>query len=130
MRPIAVYIIRKIRYFLPCSLLIVLFGYAQLAQSQIEEIVVTATKRGDTLIQDIPLSVQAISGDSLRETGALDFNDYYRQIPGLSVVDQGPGDKRYIIRGITSAGAGTVGLYFDEIVVTGNMLTTDGGPLD
>ena len=127
MKPIAVYIINKIRYFLPCSLLIVLFGYAQLAQSQIEEIVVTATKRGDTLIQDIPLSVQAISGDSLRETGALDFNDYYRQIPGLSVVDQGPGDKRYIIRGITSAGAGTVGLYFDEIVVTGNMLTTDGG---
>ena len=96
MKPIAVYIINKIRYFLPCSLLIVLFGYAQLAQSQIEEIVVTATKRGDTLIQDIPLSVQAISGDSLRETGALDFNDYYRQIPGLSVVDQGPGDKRYI----------------------------------
>ena len=127
MKPVAVYIINQIRCFLPCSLLIVLFGYAQLAQSQIEEIVVTATKRGDTLIQDIPLSVQAISGDSLRETGALDFNDFYRQIPGLSVVDQGPGDKRYIIRGITSAGAGTVGLYFDEIVVTGNMLTTDGG---
>ncbi len=116
-----------VRYILSSCILVLTFGFAPLALSQIEEIVVTATKRGDELIQDIPLSVQAISGDSLQEIGALDFNDYYRQIPGLSVVDQGPGDKRYIIRGIMSAGAGTVGLYFDEIVVTGNMLTTDGG---
>ena len=120
-------IIDRIRYVLFSGLLVLLFGYAPITQSQIEEIVVTATKRGDASIQDIPLSVQAISGDSLQESGALAFNDFFRQIPGLSVVDQGPGDKRYIIRGITSAGAGTVGLYFDEIVVTGNMLTTDGG---
>ena len=112
---------------LSSGLLILLFGYAPTAQSQIEEIVVTATKRGDSLIQDVPLSVQALSGERLQEIGALDFNDFYRRIPGLSAVDQGPGDKRYIIRGIMSAGAGTVGLYFDEIVVTGNMLTTDGG---
>ena len=127
MNRIPIHAINKIRHILFCCVLVLLSGNAALAQSQLEEIVVTATKRGSTLIQDIPLSIQAISGDSLRETGALDFNDYYRQIPGLSVVDQGPGDKRYIIRGIRSAGAGTVGLYFDEIVVTGNMLTTDGG---
>ena len=119
--------VNKIHYILPVSLLILLFGITPVAQSQIEEIVVTATKRGDTLIQDIPLSVQAISGDSLQEAGALDFNDFFRQVPGLSAVDQGPGDKRYNIRGINSAGAGTVGLYFDEIVVTGNMLTAAGG---
>ena len=70
--------INNIHYVLSGSLLILLFGITPVAQSQIEEIVVTATKRGDTLIQDIPLSVQAISGDSLQEAGALDFNDFFR----------------------------------------------------
>ena len=95
--------------------------------SNLEEIVVTATKRGGELIQDIPVTVQAISGDRLTETGALDFNDYYRLIPSLSVNDQGPGHKNYIIRGISSQGAGTVGLYFDETIVTGEFLSSEGG---
>ena len=80
-------IINRIRYVLTSGLLVLIFGYAPVTQSQIEEIVVTATKRGDSLIQDIPLSVQAISGDSLKEAGALDFNDFFRQVPGLSAVD-------------------------------------------
>jgi outer membrane receptor protein involved in Fe transport len=95
--------------------------------SALEEIIVTASKRGGQLIQDIPITVQAISGDRLQETGALDFNDYFRQIPNLSVNDQGPGHKTYIIRGISSSGAGTVGLYFDETIVTGEFLSSEGG---
>ena len=111
------------------SLLVVSSGiFAAGAQAQaLEEITVTATKRGDTAIQETPLSIQAIDGSALEEAGALDFNEYYRRIPGLSVNDQGPGDKRYIIRGINSAGTGTVGLYFDEIVVTGDNLASAGG---
>ena len=35
--------------------------------SAIEEIVVTASKRGNQLIQDIPITVQAISGQRLEE---------------------------------------------------------------
>ena len=95
--------------------------------SPLEEVVVTASKRGGQLIQDIPITVQAISGERLTETGALDFNDYFRLVPGLSVNDQGPGHKTYIIRGISSSGAGTVGLYFDETIVTGEFLSSEGG---
>ncbi|MEJ8567806.1 TonB-dependent receptor [Elongatibacter sediminis] len=95
--------------------------------SALEEVVVTASKRGGQLIQDIPITVQAISGDRLQETGALDFNDYFRLVPGLSVNDQGPGHKTYIIRGISSSGAGTVGLYFDETIITGEFLSSEGG---
>lgn len=91
---------------------------AAMAQA-IEEIVVTASKRGEVRIQDIPFSIQAIDGDALQEAGSLDFADYFRQIPGLSMNNQGPGDKHYIIRGIYSGGSGTVGLYFDEIIITG-----------
>ena len=68
-------IINEFRYILTCCLAVLMCGYGGLVQSQIEEIVVTATKRGDASIQDIPLSVQAISGDSLQESGALAFND-------------------------------------------------------
>jgi outer membrane receptor protein involved in Fe transport len=101
---------------------------AQSASSRsIDEIVVTASKRGDQFIQDVPVTIQAISGDRLQEIGALDFNDYFRQIPGLSVNDQGPGHKTYIIRGISSSGAGTVGLYFDETIITGEYLSSEGG---
>ncbi|MEP7244665.1 MAG: TonB-dependent receptor plug domain-containing protein, partial [Gammaproteobacteria bacterium] len=93
----------------------------------IEEVTVTATKRGATLLEDTPLSVQAIGGKSLAEAGALDFDDYMRQVPSLSMGDNGPGDKRIVMRGVSATGDGTVGLYFDEIVVTGSSLGDDGG---
>ncbi len=105
---------------------IMLAGSHSMAQG-LEEIVVTANKRGEASIQDIPLSVQSVSGDRLAEAGSLAFDDYFRQIPGLSVNDQGPGDKQYNIRGINSTGAGTVGLYFDEIIITDENISGDGG---
>ncbi len=89
------------------------------AETSSGDIVVTASKRVATTVQDTPISVQALSGDDLKQKGALDFADFYRTVPGLSVQDEGPGDKRYVIRGINSSGAGTVGLYLDEVVVTG-----------
>lgn len=92
----------------------------------IDEIVVTASKRGEMAIQDVPVSVQVVEGGDLQEAGDLDFMDYFYQVPGLSVNDQGPGDKQYIIRGIQSSGAGTVGLYFDEVIITGES-EGDGG---
>ncbi|HKS54866.1 MAG TPA: TonB-dependent receptor [Steroidobacteraceae bacterium] len=93
----------------------------------VEEVVVTATKRGETLLEDTPLSVASLGGASLSEQGALAFNDYMRQVPSLSVGDNGPGDKRIVMRGVSATGDGTVGLYFDEVVITGQSLGDDGG---
>lgn len=94
---------------------------------ELEEVMVTATKRGAASMQDTPISVQALSGDRLTDMGATDFNDFFRLIPGLAVFDQGPGDKRYIIRGINATGAGTVGLYLDEVIITGENAQDGGG---
>lgn len=93
---------------------------------EIDQIIVTASKRGEVAIQDIPVSVQVVEGEQLEEAGDLDFMDYFYKIPGLSVNNQGPGDKQYIIRGIQSSGAGTVGLYFGEVIITGES-EGDGG---
>lgn len=102
---------------------------AQTADDEVgaNEIVVTATKQGASSIQNVPLSIQALTGEDLAERGAIDFNDYARLIPGLSAQDTGPGDKRYIIRGITSSGPGTVGVYLDEAIITGENAQDGGG---
>jgi outer membrane receptor protein involved in Fe transport len=83
------------------------------------EIVVTATKRGAASVINIPVSIQAFDSATLERRNALEFSDFSRSVAGLSTFDQGTGNKRYVLRGVSSAGAGTVGVYVDEIVITG-----------
>lgn len=91
-------------------------------------ITVTASKMSAaSTVQDTPISVQAIGQEDFDKKAALDFSDFYHQVDGLSVQDNGPGDKRYIIRGITSNGAGTVGVYLDDVVITGSNEQDGGG---
>src|SRR5262249_21292524 len=70
---------------------------------------------------------QAISGDTLERKGAVEFSEFSGQIAGLSYADLGPGDKKYVIRGITSTGPATVGVYYDEAVITGSNSNDRGG---
>jgi iron complex outermembrane receptor protein len=82
---------------------------------QITEIVVTAQKR-EQRIQDIPISVSAISGDEIDRAGARDFHDLLLSIPGVSYSGAEPGQSRYSIRGIsTAASSPTVGIYLDDV---------------
>jgi outer membrane receptor protein involved in Fe transport len=100
---------------------------SEIARSEDGDIVVTASKRGDTTVMDIPMSITAIGDKALQQRGATEVNDFVKFVPGLSTSDQGSGNKRYVLRGISSAGAGTVGVYLDEIVLTGENDDTGGG---
>ena len=91
------------------------------------EITVTAAKRGEQSTQSMPAAIQAISGEQLQRTGAVEFTDYAGQVPSLSFDDLGPGDKKYVIRGITSTGPATVGVYYDEAVITASNANDGGG---
>ena len=93
----------------------------------IEEIVVTANKLNAQKILDVPASIQAISGDSLQAAGSSAFMDVAGQIPGLSVQDLGPGDKKYVIRGINSTGDATAGIYYGEAVISASNADDGGG---
>lgn len=93
----------------------------------LEEVLVTATKRGEMSIQDVALSIRAIGARELLDKGVEDFSDWARLVPGLSAEDQGPGERRYIIRGIRSVGPATVGVYYDDAVITGFNPEDDGG---
>ncbi|WP_334656575.1 TonB-dependent receptor [Sphingomonas panaciterrae] len=87
------------------------------------EIVVTALRR-NTRIQDTPIAISATSGETLAASGTTSFTELTRTAPSLRIVDSGPGSRRVLIRGITSAGEPTVGVYYDETPVSGSVGTT------
>jgi len=93
----------------------------------LDEIIVTANKLNTQKVLDTPSSIQAISGDALRLAGDSQFMDIAGEIPGLSVQDLGPGDKKYVIRGINSTGDSTLGLYYGEAVISGSNANDGGG---
>lgn len=92
-----------------------------------DEIIITASKRGGQSLHDVPIPVQAITGDELAARGVKDFADWAIAVPSLRYEDLGPGDKRIFLRGINSIGASTAGVYFDEAVITGSNKEDGGG---
>jgi iron complex outermembrane receptor protein len=95
--------------------------------SSLNEIVVTANKLNAQRVLDIPVSIQAISGDALQAAGASGIMSIAGDIPGLSIQDLGPGDKKYVIRGINSTGDSTTGVYYGEAVISGSNSDDGGG---
>jgi iron complex outermembrane receptor protein len=93
----------------------------------LEEVTVTANKLNATKVLDTPVSIQAISGDALQRSGAAGIMDIAGDVPGLSIQDLGPGDKKYVIRGINSTGASTTGIYYGEAVISGSNADDGGG---
>ena len=108
-----------------------LFGAPVLAADQaggeLSDIIVTANKLNAEKILDIPVSMQAISGAALQDANASGIMDIAGKIPGLSIQDLGPGDKKYVIRGINSTGDSTTGVYYGEAVISGTNSDDGGG---
>ena len=95
-----------------------LLATAVVAQERtIEEVVVTATKRPESL-QDIPISVNAFTGDQIEAAGVKDIRDIAGQTPGLQIKSRGETEGSVFIRGIGSVAPGigadpAVGIYID-----------------
>lgn len=87
----------------------------------IEEIVVTATRRAES-VRDIPLSISALSQNQLKEAGALQAKDVARIVPGFAYNEVNSGQAVLTVRGVqTSAVFGNVqqpvALYYDDVPV-------------
>ena len=81
----------------------------------VAEVVVTAQRRSE-LLKDVPIAIQALSGEKLAETGFHDLRDIISLVPGAS---EGRGNaagiRSYQIRGVSSFyGDSTIGYYLDE----------------
>jgi iron complex outermembrane recepter protein len=107
-------------------------AYAQETNpGQLDTIIVTAQRRAEVL-QDVPLSIQALSTETLEQLGVSDFDDYVRFLPSVSYQTAGPGFAQVYMRGVASGGDGnhsgsqpSVGIYLDE-----QPITTIQGALD
>lgn len=95
------------------------------AQRVIEEIVVTAQKREQSLM-DVPQSVQAFSGEFVEDNGIYDLVDAMNYVPGASAsFSGGAGSQLYNLRGTGAQGRIgqlAIGFYIDDIPWIG------GGP--
>jgi len=68
---------------------------------QLEEIIVTATKTGETALQSTPLAITAFSGEQLASRGVTGVRGLVDYTPGLQIADQS-GYAQLYIRGIGS----------------------------
>lgn len=92
---------------------------AQDQESGIEEILVTAQKRTQSL-QDVPIAVSAFTGAQIEEAGVKDIRDIAGQTPGLQIQSKGETEVFVFIRGIGSVAPGigadpAVGIYIDGL---------------
>lgn len=103
-----------------------------LALAQLEEVLVTATKR-EALLQDLPFSINAQTAADIQRNNAFNLEDLSRNVAGLSIQNLGPGQSQVAIRGV-SAGQVVrdqpgvkeqVGVYLDETVISLSLFTPD-----
>jgi len=92
---------------------------APLAAQQLEEVVVTAQKRTESL-QDVPVAVSAVTGEQMQELGWDRPNDIATQVPNMQVsAPLGDAQPLFSIRGISMidyspSQSSPVGVYMDE----------------
>lgn len=105
---------------------------AYAAETEVEELIVTATKRDQALL-DVPFSVSAQSEQMMRNRGITNIEDLSRTVASFTVQNLGPGQSQVAIRGI-SAGQivrdqpgvkEQVGVYLDESVISLSLFTPD-----
>lgn len=94
------------------------------ASDSIQEITVTAQRRSEN-IQNVPISIQALTAETLTQLNVTTFDDYLRYLPNVSTASNGPGQGNIYMRGLSvgaagSQSSGTIGgfpnvaIYLDE----------------
>src|SRR6184192_565380 len=90
----------------------------------IEEVIVTAQRRTES-VQDVPITIQALTGDTLAQLNVTTFEDSLKFLPNVNITGSGPGQDNVIMRGLATTNTGTqaagvvgsfpnVALYLDE----------------
>jgi iron complex outermembrane receptor protein len=82
-----------------------------------ENVVVTAQKRGEERIQDVPVPVSVVDATRLSDTGQVLLRDYAHTVPGFNVTPNFVATQNLSIRGITTGGltTPTVGVMIDDV---------------
>jgi iron complex outermembrane receptor protein len=90
------------------------------AGAQVETLIVTASKRSED-IQDVPMSVSAMSGANLERAGIVSFAEVARQLPSVQMTASNNNrNTTILVRGIGSSGTNpgiepSVGIFLDGV---------------
>jgi outer membrane receptor for ferrienterochelin and colicin len=79
------------------------------------EITVTAERRSQSM-QDVPISMQAFTAQTLEQLNVSTLDDYIKYLPNVSTANNGPGQNEIFMRGLSagsqpSQGSGSTGLW-------------------
>tara|TARA_R110002049_G_scaffold22455_16_gene80528 strand:+ start:7748 stop:10153 length:2406 start_codon:yes stop_codon:yes gene_type:complete len=107
----------QIPFFQMTALALALAPITSTAQPMLEEVMVTAQKRVESL-QDVPISVSAMSGEKVMDNGITNLEELSLYIPNVNI-NQGQAQPNLFIRGVgsgTNAGfEQSVGMYIDGV---------------
>ncbi len=81
----------------------------------LQEITVTAQRRNESM-QDVPISMQAFTGQTLQQLNIQTFDDYIKYLPNVTSANNGPGQNEVFMRGLSagsqaSQGSAATGLW-------------------
>ncbi len=113
---------------LAAALAVIGSGISQAAFSATLEEVVTAQKRSQSA-NDVGITINAFTGDQIRDFGIATAEDLATLTPGLTINETAAtGVPLYTIRGVgfqdySTAASSTVGLYFDEVAMPYTVMT-------
>src|SRR6267378_4208469 len=85
------------------------------ADTGLQEVIVTAQRREESL-QNVPITIQALTGDALTKLNVTTFDDYVKFLPNVTSQGLGPGQNNIYMRGLSTAvgalqGSGVVGAF-------------------
>ncbi|HEY6482958.1 MAG TPA: TonB-dependent receptor [Steroidobacteraceae bacterium] len=91
----------------------------------LQEVIVTANRREQNL-QDVPITIQALTAETLTQLNVQTFDDFVRYLPNVTATSFGPGQGDINMRGLSVGGSGgtqgagatesfpNVAVYLDE----------------
>src|SRR3984957_14680167 len=82
---------------------------------ELDEVTVTAQRRSERA-QDVPISIQALTGETLQELNVSTFDDYIKYLPNVTSANNGPGQSEIFMRGLSAGsqprqGSASTGLW-------------------
>ena len=115
------------RVLITATVALALLSTAQLSFAQIEEITVLARKRAESL-QNVPISVQAVSGEEISSQGLYDLAALAPYTPNFSMVQAPGASDLFFMRGLGTYGSGvhfepSVGQVFNGYFSTRSRLS-------
>src|SRR5580700_7386413 len=66
----------------------------------LEEITVTAQRRTENM-QDVPISMQALTAQTLQQLNVATLDDYIKYLPNVTTASNGPGQNELFMRGLS-----------------------------